>query len=87
MGELLVRLQGAQEVILDKLVSSGIFKTRSEAIRAGILELGKEFAVFKSLQDIEDELVVRKMLKVSDEIKQGKRKVLSEKEVRKKYGF
>lgn len=87
MGETLVRFQGAQEVILDKLTELGIYKTRSEAIRAGILELGKEFKVFKNAQELEDELVARKMLKIDNEIKQGKRKIISEKEVAKKYGF
>jgi len=87
MGETLVRFEGAQEVILDKLTELGIFKTRSEAIRAGILGLGKEYSVFKSAQDIEDELVVRKMDKISKEIKAGKRKLLSEEDVKKKYGF
>ena len=87
MGETLVRFEGAQELIMDKLVEAGIYKTRSEAIRAGIIELGKEYEVFKSIQDLEDALAVRKMKKIDEEIKQGKRKVFSEKEVKKKYGF
>lgn len=87
MGELLVRLEGAQELILEKLVKLGLFKTRSEAIRAGILELGKEYKVLGSIEEIENELVSRKMKKISDEINQGKRKLLSMEEVKKKYGF
>ncbi|PIN98485.1 MAG: hypothetical protein COT90_04080 [Candidatus Diapherotrites archaeon CG10_big_fil_rev_8_21_14_0_10_31_34] len=87
MGETLVRFEGAQELIMDKLVETGVYKTRSEAIRAGIIGLGKEYEVFKSIQDLEDELAVRKMQKISDEIKQGKRRVFSKKEVMKKYGF
>ncbi|MFH0714542.1 MAG: hypothetical protein V1847_02585 [Candidatus Diapherotrites archaeon] len=87
MGETLVRLEGAQEMILDKLTEAGIFKTRSEAIRAGVLRLGKEFGVFKTLQDVEDELAVRKMKKIFQEVDTGKRKVYSEAQVKKKYGF
>ncbi|MFH1391875.1 MAG: ribbon-helix-helix domain-containing protein [Candidatus Diapherotrites archaeon] len=87
MGETLVRFEGAQELIMDKLVEAGVYKTRSEAIRAGIIELGKEYEVFKSIQDLEDELAVRKMQKISEEIKQGKRRVFTKKEVMKKYGF
>ena len=87
MGETLIRLEGAQEVILKRLTDSGLFKTRSEAIRAGILELGKEYGVFENIRDIEDELAARKMQKISEEIKEGKRKLLSENEVKEKYGF
>ncbi len=87
MGETLVRLEGAQEMILDKLVEAGIYKTRSEAIRAGVLGLGKEYGMFKTLQDVEDELAVRKMEKISREIDSGKRKVYTEAQVKKKYGF
>jgi len=87
LGETLVRLEGVQELILEKLTKAGFFKTKSEAIRAGILGLGKEYQVLKSLKEIEDELVVKKMLKISNEIKAGKRKVLSEADVKKEYGF
>ncbi|MCX6802489.1 MAG: hypothetical protein NT067_05270 [Candidatus Diapherotrites archaeon] len=87
MGEVLVRFEGAQEVILDRLTKLGVFKTKSEAIRAGLLELGKEYKVFENAKDLEDELAVRKMAKISIEIKEGKRKVFTEAEVKKKYGF
>ena len=87
MGETLLRLKPAQELILDKLLEVGIFKTRSEAIRAGILGLGKEYGVFKSVKELEDALVANKMQKISGEIKQGKRKLFSRGQVKKKYGF
>ena len=87
MGETLVRLEAAQELVVEKLTKAGVFKTRSEVIRAGILELGKEFNVFKNFQALEDELVVRKMMRIDSEIKQGKRKVWTEEQVKKKYGF
>ncbi|MFH1752347.1 MAG: hypothetical protein ABH821_05420 [archaeon] len=86
-SETLVRLEPAQEIIIDRLTKTGLFKTKSEVIRASILELGKEYHVFKSVQDIEDEMVVRKMQKIDKDIKKGKRKVLTEKQVKKKYGF
>lgn len=87
MGETLVRLGPAQELVVEKLTKGGLFKTKSEVIRAGILKLGKEFNVFKNFQQLEDELVVRKMMRIDSEIKQGKRKVWTEEQVKKKYGF
>jgi len=87
MNRTLVGLQGPQELILEKVVDLGIFKTKSEAIRSAINDLGKEHNLFKDAQSLEDELVSRKMMRIDNEIKQGKRKVLSEKEVKKQYGF
>ena len=87
MAETLVRLDGVQEIIVERLTENGFFKTKSEVIRAGILGLGKEYKIFNSLEDVEKELVIRKMQKISDEIDSGKRKVFSEAEVKKKYGF
>jgi hypothetical protein len=83
----LVRLEGAPEIVLEKLTGLGVFKTKTEAIRAAILDLGKDYKVFNSLQDLEDELAFRKAKAISDEIKAGKRKVFTEAEVKKKYGF
>lgn len=45
MAEVLLRLNGVVERILEMLVKKGYYKTKSEAIRAGILELGKEYAL------------------------------------------
>ncbi|HZX33818.1 MAG TPA: hypothetical protein VFF09_00395 [archaeon] len=87
MGETLVRLEGSQEVIVDKLTKSGLYKTRSEVIRAGILELGAKYRIFRSLRELEGELAAKKMEKISTEIKEGKRKVFSEQEIRRKYGL
>jgi Arc/MetJ-type ribon-helix-helix transcriptional regulator len=87
MGDILIRMQPAQELVLEKLTRTGIFKTKSEAIRAGIMGLGREYNLFKSAQQIEDELVVKKMLKLSNLEKQGKLRVFTEEEVKKKYGF
>ncbi len=87
MGETVVRFEGAQELIIDKLIGVGLFKTKSEVIRAGILELGKEYNIFNEVKEIEDALAVKKMNKVFNEVKSGGRKILSEEEVKKKYGF
>ena len=87
MADTLVRLEGSQELIVDRLTKAGVYKNRSEVIRAGVLELGEKYKVFKSLRDLENELAVKKMEKIWKEVKQGKRKILSEQEVKKKYGF
>jgi len=87
LADILVRLEGAQEVIVDRLTKTGVYKNKSEVIRAGVLELGEKYKVIKNLQDLEDELAVKKMEKIWKDVKQGKRKILSEQDVKKKYGF
>ena len=85
LSETLVRLEGSQEVILDRLSKSGLYKNKSEIIRAGILELGEKYKVFKDLKDLEDELALKKMQKISKDVKSKKCKVFSEANVKKKY--
>lgn len=81
----LVRLDGAVAQVLERLVGAGYFKTRSEAIRAGILELGKEYGALKTPQEIEDEMVVAKMQQMDEEIRTGKKKERSLEYMRKKF--
>lgn len=85
--ETLVKMSGIPEDVLNLLIAKGYFKTKTEAIRAGILELGKEFNLLHDPKELEEELVVLKMKKISEEVKQGKRKVFTEEQVKKKYGF
>jgi len=87
MAKTLIDLQGPQELILEKALELGLYKTKAEAVRGAINDLGKEYKIFKDAQGLEDELVARKMQQIDKEIKQGKRKVFSEEEVKKKYGF
>ncbi|HIH19881.1 TPA: hypothetical protein HA244_01295 [Candidatus Micrarchaeota archaeon] len=72
--EAVVRFDGAVAATLEKLVELGYFKTKSEAIRAGVLELGKEYNLLKTPQELEAELVIRKVEQIDREIDEGKRK-------------
>lgn len=85
MADILVHLDGAVEKTLHRLVEAGFFKTKAEAVRAGILELGKEYQAVKSREELLDELAVAKMQRLEEEVKSGKRKLLSLSDVRKKY--
>ena len=87
MSSILVHLDGSVEKTLLRLVEMGFFKTKAEAVRAGILGLGKEYQVVKSREELMDELAVEKMQRMEAEVRSGKRKVLSEKDVIRKYRF
>ena len=84
--ETVVRLEGAVEDVLKRLVELGYFKTRAEVIRAGILELGKEYRVLKTPQEIEDALAAAKIERMAAEMRNGKAKWVSLDEVAKKAG-
>ncbi|MEW6528472.1 MAG: hypothetical protein AB1391_01140 [Candidatus Micrarchaeota archaeon] len=85
MSDILVHLDGSVEETLRRLVEAGFFKTKAEAVRAGILELGKEYQVVKSREELLDELAVKKMEQIDEDIREGKRKVLTTKQALDKY--
>ncbi len=72
--EAVVRFDGAVAVVLEKLVEMGYFRTKSEAIRAGVLALGSEYGMVSDPKELEAELVIRKMDRIDKEIDEGKRK-------------
>lgn len=70
---------------MDRLVREGFFKTKSEAVRAGILGLGKEYDLV--IKPITDARAIKKLKKIEAEIKSGKRKTESFEAAAKRYGF
>lgn len=85
--ETLVKLSGVSETVLTKLVKQGYYKTKTEAIRAGIMELGKEYDLIPSHRKKELEMVAEKMIRQDAEMKRKGLKYLTHDEVKKKYGF
>ena len=77
-----IEITGFPELVLEKAVELGIARSKTDALRIGILELNDKFGL---VQNVEDELVVRKMKKISEEIASGKRKVETLDSVLKRY--
>ena len=71
-----VKFEGVIDKILEKAVENGFAKTKVEALRLAVLELGNKY----QLLEREDFLTAKKMESIYEEIKAGKRKVISEKE-------
>lgn len=80
--ELLVRLDGIVAEILDAMVRIGYYKTKSEAVRAGILELGSEY----QLVGKEAALVAKRVSEMEAQVRSGKKKLVSIEEVARKAG-
>jgi Arc/MetJ-type ribon-helix-helix transcriptional regulator len=81
--ETVVRIEGAVERTLERLIKEGYYKTKAEAIRAGILELGREFDVIGTE---EEQMVFRKIQKIEGEVKKGKHKLYSIDQIAKEEG-
>ena len=79
----IVRLEGMVEKMLEKLVEEKYYSNKSEAIRAGILELAHRWDI--SLEN-ESELVVNRVMKMEAEIKSGKKKIVPFEQVAKEAG-
>lgn len=83
--DVLARLEPAHDKIIEKLKKMGIFKTKSEAIRAGIIALAEEYDLFGEIKPITDPRAIRKFRQINEAINAGKMEVYSEEEFRKKY--
>ena len=80
---MLIRVEGVVESVLEKLVEDGYYKTKNEAVRAGILELGREYALIGGR---EARSVSRKIRKMERQVKQGRKKFVSIEQVAKRAG-
>ena len=85
MGEMVVRIEGVVETVLEKLIRLGYFKTKSEAIRAGLLELASEYDVLPSREEQEDYLAAKKMSAINEDITKGKAKTIPLSKMKRKY--
>jgi len=83
--EMVIRIDGAIEQLLNRMVKVGYFKTKNEAIRAGLLGLGKEFGLLFSNEELEAILVIKKLELLEQDRKTGKRKTISISEMKNKY--
>lgn len=83
--EFMVRLKGKQAKYLSDFVEQGYYTTKSEVVRAGILELAHKHKVEE--EKLEMELLGKAIERDMEEIKQGKSKLYSEKEFQKKFSY
>lgn len=81
--ETVIRLDGAVELVLNRLIELGYYKTKTEAIRAGLLELGREYSL---IGGGEARLVSERIAEMKAEIRSGRKKVISIEDVARKAG-
>ncbi len=71
-------LKGRIKEIVELMVKQGYANSQSEAVRLAVFEFGKEYVS-------EIELVNKKLDRIDTQIKEGKRKLLNEKQALGKY--
>lgn len=80
-----MKLEGFAEQILLEMISKGIASNKTEAIRLMILHYNEHFGIKKTEQYLEDREAIQRMQEMEDEVKKGKKKILTEADVLKKY--
>lgn len=80
-----LKLEGFAEEIIKELVHKGIASNKTDAIRMALLHYNEHFGIKKVDQYLEDQAVVKKIQFLENEVKQGKRKTLTEEQALAKY--
>lgn len=84
MTDFLVRLKGKPKEYMDRLIQEGYFKTKSEIVRLGVLEVSMKY-LNNDISKEELSLVGTAVEKELRDIKKNKQKLYSEKDFKKKY--
>ncbi len=71
-----MHFEGYIEKIIDEAQKQGIVKTKSEALRLGLLELNQKYGLVEtSMEQRELEMDLAEMARIEKRIKQGKTKL------------
>ncbi|MFA5246363.1 MAG: hypothetical protein WC408_00545 [Candidatus Micrarchaeia archaeon] len=81
--EFVVRLDGMVEKVLNTLVKQGYYKTKTEAVRAGILWMGRDYNL---IPDPERTLVSKRIKQMEAEVAAGKKRMIPIEQVARKAG-
>ena len=83
-----VNFEGYLSDIVDEAIRQGIVKTKTEALRAGLLELADKYNLGKNSRIKDDEAeVLAEMDRIEKEIKKGKIRTYTKKEFEKLAGL
>lgn len=75
MVSTVINYEGAVEESLKRLMEMGIFKSKSDAFRVGIIELAAKYGAVKTKEEIIDEMMHQDALPAIKRVKTGKAKL------------
>jgi len=73
-----IKFEGIMNKILEQAVSAGLAKTKSEALRLGVLELNNKYSL---LENIEEQKDVEYIKEARKKIKSGELKLYGQKQL------
>ena len=77
-----VQFKGLIEEILEEAERKGLAKTKTEALRLGVLELNNRYHLLeRRVEEIEDMQDVKELEEMRTSVKKGKAKLISEKKM------
>jgi Arc/MetJ-type ribon-helix-helix transcriptional regulator len=84
-----VNFRGYLSEIVDEAIARGIVQTKTEALRAGLLELADKYGLGKKQQDDEEDEreVIAEMDRIERGIRSGKVRTYTQKEFEKRVGL
>ncbi len=77
MKSALINYDGMVEEALNRLIEQGIFKSKSDAFRVGIVELAAKYGAVKTKEDMIDEMMYHDALPEIKKLKSGKARLVS----------
>lgn len=78
-----IEFVGMPELVLEKAVGLGIARSKTDAVRLGVLALNQQYHLVKNA---EDDLAIKRMQEMEEEVKTGKKKVVPLSTVAKRAG-
>ena len=81
-----IEIKGFPELVLEKAVKIGLARSKTDAIKLGILSLNDKHQLVTDIKEINDKHIVTIFKKQEEEMKTKGQKYITHEEVLKKYG-
>ena len=75
MKSTMLQYEGSVEDAVDRLIQLGVFKTKSDVFRAGVMELADKYGLVKSKEEVIEEMMYKDALPELRKLKAGKAKL------------
>jgi hypothetical protein len=81
-----IEIKGFPELILEKAVSTGIARSKTDALKVGILIMNDKYRLVDNVKEIDDPKLIAAFKRKEKDMKANKQKYITHEEVMKKYG-
>jgi len=81
-----IEIKGLPELILEKAVSTGIARSKTDALKVGILIMNDKYRLVDNVKEIDDPKLIAAFKRKEKDMKANKQKYITHEEVMKKYG-